>query len=76
MLWKRETPNREIPPRVRKLDTPELIMWMDTTLLNVHQAFDAWRRHGKSFEQIGEAIDVLNSLWEEISSREVDKPKP
>lgn len=72
MIWKREKPTKEIPPRIKNLDTPSLLMWMDTTLLNVHQAFDGWRFHGKSVEQVSESIDILNSLWEEISSRKVD----
>jgi hypothetical protein len=73
MIWKREKPSRELPPRVRKLDTNSLLMWMDTTIMNVHQAFEGWRYHNKPIEQIGESIDVLNDLWEEICSRGLDK---
>lgn len=73
MIWKRERPTKELPPRVRKLDTHSLIMWMDTTVMNVGMAFDGWRYHDKSMDQVSESIDVLNSLWEEICSREIDK---
>lgn len=73
MIWKREKPSRELPPRIKKLDTQSLLMWMDTTIMNVHQAFEGWRYKDKPIEQIGESLDVLNDLWEELSQRNLDK---
>lgn len=41
--------------------------------MNVGMAFDAWRYKDQPAEQVNEALDVLNDLWEEISNRSVDK---
>jgi hypothetical protein len=46
---------------------------MDTTLMSVGMAYDGWRYKDKSPEQVNEALDVLNDLWEEISNRSIDK---
>lgn len=73
MFWKRETPTKDLHPRIKRLDTPSLLNWMDTTLMNVGMAYDGWRYHDKPMEAVGEALDVLNDLWEEISSRDIDK---
>ena len=73
MLWKRDKPSKELPPRVKKLDTPSLLSWMDSTLMNVGRTFDAWRYKDAPIEEVHQAIDVLNDLWEEISNRTIDK---
>ena len=73
MFWKREEPKKALHPRVRALDDHSLLMWMDSTLMNVGAAFDAWRYKGKPREQVDESLDVLNDLWEELSKRFVDK---
>lgn len=72
-IWKRSTPTKELHPRIKKLDTQSLLSWMDSTLMNVGMAFDAWRYKDQPAEQVNEALDVLNDLWEEISNRNVDK---
>jgi hypothetical protein len=73
MMWKRTTPTKELHPRIKKLDTQSLLSWMDTTLMSVGMAYDGWRYKDKSPEQVNEALDVLNDLWEEISNRSIDK---
>lgn len=73
MFWKREERKRELHPRVRTLDDSNLLMWMDSTLMNVGAAFDGWRFKGRSMDEVGECLDVLNDLWEEISKRFVDR---
>lgn len=73
MIWKRNNPTKELHPRIRKLDTQSLMSWMDTTLMNVGMAYDAWRFKDKPIEQVNEALDVLNDLWEELSKRSIDK---
>jgi hypothetical protein len=73
MIWKRSAPTKELHPRIKKLDTPSLLSWMDTTLMSVGMAYDGWRYKDKSPEQVNEALDVLNDLWEEICNRSIDK---
>lgn len=73
MIWKRDKPTKELPARIKKLDNQSLMSWMDTTLMNVGQTYDAWRFKDKPAEQVNEALDVLNDLWEELSNRGIDK---
>jgi hypothetical protein len=73
MIWKRDKPTKELPSRIKKLDNQSLMSWMDSTLMNVGMAYDAWRYKGKPIEQVNEALDVLNDLWEELASREIDR---
>jgi hypothetical protein len=73
MLWKRDKPTKELPSRIKKLDNQSLMSWMDSTLMNVGMAYDGWRYKNKPIEQVNEALDVLNDLWEELSSRNIDR---
>lgn len=73
MIWKRDKPTKELPARIKKLDNQSLMSWMDTTLMSVGAAYDAWRFKDKPAEQVNEALDVLNDLWEELSNRGIDK---
>jgi hypothetical protein len=41
--------------------------------MNVGRTFDAWRYKDAPIEEVHQAIDVLNDLWEEISNRTIDK---
>lgn len=72
-MWKRDKPTKELHPRVKKLDNQSLLSWMDSTLMNVGMAYDAWRFKDKPAEEVSQALDVLNDLWEEISNRNIDK---
>lgn len=72
-MWKRDKPTKELNPRVKKLDNQSLMSWMDSTLMNVGMAYDAWRFKNMPAEEVSQALDVLNDLWEEISNRGIDK---
>jgi len=73
MIWKRDKPVKGLHPRIKKLDDQSLMSWMDSTLMNVGMAYDGWRYKGKPKEQVNEALDVLNDLWEELSNRNIDR---
>lgn len=73
MIWKRQEPKKELNPRVKKLDNVSLMSWMDSTLMSVGKSYDDWRFKDYPIEDVSNALDVLNDLWEEISSRKIDK---
>ena len=73
MIWKRQEPKKELHPRVKKLDNVSLMSWMDSTLMSVGKSYDDWRFKDYPIEDVSNALDVLNDLWEEISSRKIDK---
>jgi hypothetical protein len=72
MIWKKSEANKvEIPARIKKLDTPSLLSWVDVTIMNFGASFDAWRFKDQSIDDVQEALDALVALWEEIKSRQV-----
>ena len=73
MIWKRQEPKKELNPRVKKLDNVSLMSWMDSTLMSFGKSYDDWRFKDYPIEDVSNALDVLNDLWEEISSRKIDK---
>lgn len=72
MIWKRnETEKVVIPPRIKRLDTPSLLSWVDTTVMHFGASFDAWRYKDQPIEDVQDSLDALVALWEEIKSRQV-----
>ena len=64
---------RRVPPattkRTKKIPDGQLPMYMDTVLMNMGQALDAWRFSSGPADAVAEAIDALTALWVEIETR-------
>lgn len=63
----------QIPTRIKRMTKDEIIMWMDSSLMNLHKSYDEWRFRGGSSEIIDEYLDALNLMWAELSEREKSK---
>ena len=73
-FWTKEkTTTKVVPQRIQRMANDEIILWMDTSLMNFHRAYDDWRFRGGSSELINEYIEALTLMWEELSNREVTK---
>lgn len=69
-LWsKTQTEKVDIHPRIKKMDTPSLISWLDSTLMSLGMSLDKWRFHSGEEEAVDESIQALNMLWEELKER-------
>lgn len=58
--------------RVAKMETSELIIWMDSALMGLNMNFDDWRSHRGSTTVVSESLTALSSIWEELCSRNLD----
>lgn len=70
-FWNKEKePTKVIPQRIQRMAKDEIILWMDTSLMNFHRAYDDWRFRGGSAELIDEYIEALTLMWQELSNRD------
>lgn len=73
-FWNKEKPIKKVvPSRIQRMTKDELILWMDTSLMNFHRAYDDWRFHGESPEIINEYLEAVSLMWQEITDRELTK---
>jgi hypothetical protein len=55
--------------RVAKMETPALVGWLDSSIMNFGQSFDEWRFRNGNKETVTEAITAINSIWDELERR-------
>lgn len=55
--------------RVSKMDTAALMGWMDNSIMTLGQAFDSWRFHSGSKEDVSEILTAISAIWEELEQR-------
>lgn len=67
-LFKKETPV-DTPTRVKRLSDTELLDIMSTSIMQLGAAFDSMRYRQAPPELVAEAVDTVNLLWVEYSSR-------
>ena len=60
----------ERPSRVTKLSTSELKDWMDLEIMHLGQAYDQWRHHARGADEVSTRLDMLATMWDELSGRE------
>lgn len=56
--------------RVSNMETASIKSWFDSTLMGLGSAFDKYRYHGASNDEVSEHLHVLNELWKELQQRE------
>lgn len=59
--------------RIERSDTPTLINWMDATIMGLGKSFDDWRFKDLPESEVTQHVDILKSLWAEISDRMTEK---
>lgn len=69
-MWsKTKTETVDVHPRIKKMDTPSVISWLDSTLMSLGMSLDRWRFHSGEEAAVDEAIEALNMLWAELKER-------
>jgi hypothetical protein len=71
LFWNKEKKQEKvIPARIQKMSKDEIVMWMDTSLMNFHRAYDEWRFRNGPSTVIDEHIEALSLMWAELLHRE------
>lgn len=71
MFFKKEQkvkPESKIP-RISKMTTPEIISWMDLTIISLGQSFDSWRYKDGTKEEVSNCLFTLKAMWDELDNR-------
>lgn len=68
-LWKRVTEKKLPSTRISRMDTPSLLNWYETTLMDLSATFDKYRYHGEDFSRIDEIFEILSDLHLELGER-------
>lgn len=67
-LFKKET-TVDTPARVKRLSDTELLDIMSTSIMQLGASFDSMRYHQAPSALVAEAVDTINLLWLEYTSR-------
>jgi hypothetical protein len=59
--------------RLSKMTTPEIISWMDVTIISLGQSFDSWRYKDGTKEEVSTCLNTLKAMWDELDERFSDK---
>ena len=68
-LFKTEKQKAVVPSRLKKMDTPSLYNWMESTIMGLGASFDKYRYHDKNKDELVEHIEALNAVWQELEER-------
>jgi len=69
-LWKRVVEGANYATRIEKLDTPDLLNWFDTTIMEFGEKFDRYRFHKGPLIDLSELLMILNDLHDELGRRD------
>lgn len=69
-LWKRVVDGANYATRIEKLDTPNLLNWFDTTIMEFGAEFDKYRYKKGPLDTVSELLMILNDLHGELEKRD------
>tara|TARA_B100001245_G_C22528618_1_gene265937 strand:- start:209 stop:370 length:162 start_codon:yes stop_codon:yes gene_type:complete len=52
------------------MGTPALKDWMDLEIMHLGQAYDQWRHHARGADEVSSRLDILATMWDELSERD------
>lgn len=59
--------------RAQKIPNTDLPLYLDTAVMGLGQALDAWRFHNAPGQEVEQAIDAIAVLWSEVERRGLAK---
>lgn len=68
-LWRKVVDQKLPSTRISRMDTPSLLNWYETTLMELGSSFDKYRYHNSDFSDLDEMHQLLNDLHTELGSR-------
>jgi hypothetical protein len=63
-----------IIPRVAKLSEHDLIMWMDSLIMQLGSSYDVWRDHDELPEEVDKCLGAIDEVWSELKVRRDGRP--
>lgn len=78
-FWSDETPQKQkavitfdpdTARKARRMSDHELLNWMNVMTLELGAAFDDFRHHGRTHEEVGRCLTILGVLYAEVVGRE------
>jgi hypothetical protein len=59
----------KIAKRVGKVQTEQLLTWLDTTIIGLGISVDNWRYHNAAPGDVELSIEAIYAIWQELRSR-------
>jgi len=56
-------------PRIQKMETSQLSSWFGNIIVGLGQSFDQWNYNDGSSSDVTTALNSLDEIWKELSSR-------
>lgn len=66
----KETTAREVPGRIKKISTNDLLSWADTTIMVIGRSFDEYRYHDGPIEEALSSTSTLLDILTEVRARQ------
>jgi hypothetical protein len=61
-------------PRVAKMSEHDLVVWMDSLIMQLGSAYDVWRDHDELPDEVDKCLEAISELWSEIKVRRDGRP--
>lgn len=61
--------NVKMAQRAKKVSSPDLVEYLNTSILAMGATFDAWRYHNAPAAEFTMQLEAANAIWEELASR-------
>jgi len=63
--------NTRVASRAVRMSTPDIILWMDSLIMQLGKGFDSYKYDKKiPKEDVDMLIEAIAALWKELGSRE------
>lgn len=69
LFKKKDEIPKNVPARIQKMTNEELIKWSDALILQMGQAFDAWRFHDGPLEDALLVSNTVSQVLHELTER-------
>ena len=66
---KKEMDSKQVPTRYQKMNTPELLLLMESMLMTLGPTFDDWRYKSGPASEVTACLEILDVLWAELQNR-------
>lgn len=61
--------NVKMANRAKKVASPDLVEYLNVTLLSMGAMYDAWRYHNAPAGEFTMHLEAANAIWAELASR-------
>lgn len=70
VMWKKEKEKEwNVPARIQKMHTSDLLAWMDVCLMQLGATFDQWRGEKANADDVELTLTTINNIWATLKER-------